>query len=66
MLPIKFTPELEEAIKTYEMKFGDPLLVEFIAADTEGRIARINECLATNTPISESEYANALELLQDC
>ena len=63
MFPIEFTPELKEAMRAYKKRFGDDFPAELVADDTEGRIAKIKECLESNTPVRESEYADALLML---
>ena len=57
LFPIELTSGHKEGMKVYKETFNEDFPAEFVAADTKGRIARINECLATNEPVPESEYA---------
>jgi hypothetical protein len=63
MLPIEWTPDLEKAMDEYEEIFGEDFPAEYIGGNTEGRMARIRECIATDTPVPESEYAHLLGMV---
>ena len=54
---VVMTPELNAAIGEYRRIFGEDFPATYVGYTTEGRIARIKECIATNTPVPESEYA---------
>jgi hypothetical protein len=63
LLPIELTPALVKAMDEYEKKFGDDFPAEYVGGDTAERLSRIKECLATNTPVPESEYADMIEMV---
>ena len=56
MSAYEVTPELSVAMSEYRRVFNDGFPASFVGKTTEGRIARIKECIAANTPVPESEY----------
>ncbi|GHV49875.1 hypothetical protein FACS1894216_01050 [Synergistales bacterium] len=60
MEAIEVTPELKAVMAEYESKFNDDFPAIYIGSSTEERIARARACIATNTPVPESEYEHLL------